>query len=96
MSGAAHGSVNQTPWRYPTFQYVENDLQVSGIRAVQIGVGWLEYILNSALKQVRQPEGQGNAGIVTFRLDGVDRLPGNAQPICDFSLRPVAFRPQHS
>ena len=78
--------MNQTHWRYPTFQYVEFDLRVSGSGAVQVGIGWLEYILDPTLKQVGQPEGQGNAGIVTFCLDGVDRLPGNAQPICDFGL----------
>ena len=53
-----------------------------------------EDLLDAAMEGSRQRERKRQARIVFARLDRVDRLPRNSQPLCELCLRPIQLSPQ--
>src|SRR5271157_404039 len=51
---------------------------------------------DGGFKETRQFEGQRKTGVELARLDGVDRLARDLQPLGQIGLRPVAFSAQYS
>jgi hypothetical protein len=54
----------------------------------------VEELLDRALEELGEPEGEREAGVVAAGLQGVDRLPGDAQAVGHRGLRPAAGLPQ--
>lgn len=53
-------------------------------------------MLNRLIENTRNAKGQRQTGIVSLRLDRIDRLARHVETLSEFLLRPVTFSAQHA
>ena len=54
-----------------------------------------EDLLDGQTEDARNGEGQGQGGVIATGLQGIDRLTGDTQLLCEAGLSPAALSAQH-